>query len=110
MACSDELVALLVLQENGLVPIVEPEITLGPGTYTIEETAFWSERMYSQVFRLVRLMQEASCLLGFLSSVLTPSNGNMLTWIAYCHDGGISVGGIVYGLGVEKGRLRTKFY
>lgn len=24
------------MQENGLVPIVEPEITLGPGTYTIE--------------------------------------------------------------------------
>lgn len=28
-------------QMNGLVPIVEPEVTLGPGTYTIEETAFW---------------------------------------------------------------------
>ena len=28
-------------QENGLVPIVEPEVTLGPGTYTIEETAYW---------------------------------------------------------------------
>ncbi|MEW5319965.1 MAG: hypothetical protein WDW38_011074 [Sanguina aurantia] len=42
-----------ICQENGLVPIVEPEITLGPGTYTIEETAFWSERMYSQVFRLL---------------------------------------------------------
>lgn len=28
-------------QMSGLVPIVEPEVTLGPGTYTIEETAFW---------------------------------------------------------------------
>lgn len=28
-------------QQNGLVPIVEPEVTLGPGTYTIEETAYW---------------------------------------------------------------------
>ena len=28
-------------QMNGLVPIVEPEVTLGPGTYTIEETAYW---------------------------------------------------------------------
>lgn len=30
-------------QMNGLVPIVEPEVTLGPGTYTIEETAYWCE-------------------------------------------------------------------
>lgn len=30
-----------IAQENGLVPIVEPEVTLGPGTYTIEETAYW---------------------------------------------------------------------
>jgi fructose-bisphosphate aldolase, class I len=30
-----------IAQMNGLVPIVEPEVTLGPGTYTIEETAFW---------------------------------------------------------------------
>lgn len=28
-------------QESGLVPIVEPEVTLGPGTYSIEETAYW---------------------------------------------------------------------
>lgn len=40
-------------QANGLVPIVEPEVTLGPGTYTIEETAFWSERVYSHVFRML---------------------------------------------------------
>lgn len=40
-------------QMNGLVPIVEPEVTLGPGTYTIEETAFWSERVYSHVFRML---------------------------------------------------------
>ena len=38
-------------QENGLVPIVEPEVTLGPGDYDIETTAFWSERVYSHVFR-----------------------------------------------------------
>lgn len=30
-----------IAQMNGLVPIVEPEVTLGPGTYTIEETAYW---------------------------------------------------------------------
>ena len=40
-----------IAQENGLVPIVEPEVTLGPGDYSIEETAFWSERVYSHVFR-----------------------------------------------------------
>ena len=36
IACS------VLVQENGLVPIVEPEVTLGPGDYGIEETAFWS--------------------------------------------------------------------
>ncbi len=41
------------MQENGLVPIVEPEVTLGPGDYGIEETAYWSERVYSHVFRLL---------------------------------------------------------
>ena len=33
------------------MPIVEPEVTLGPGDYDIETTAFWSERVYSHVFR-----------------------------------------------------------
>ena len=33
-------------QSAGLVPIVEPEVTLGPGAYSIEETAYWSERVY----------------------------------------------------------------
>lgn len=28
-------------------------MTLGPGDYSIEETAFWSERVYSHVFRLL---------------------------------------------------------
>ncbi|KAK9829379.1 hypothetical protein WJX72_005486 [[Myrmecia] bisecta] len=42
-----------ICQENGLVPIVEPEVTLGPGDYSIEETAFWSECVYSHVFRLL---------------------------------------------------------
>ena len=35
------------------MPIVEPEVTLGPGTYTIEDNALWSERIYSHVFRLL---------------------------------------------------------
>jgi Fructose-bisphosphate aldolase class-I len=33
-------------QEAGLVPIVEPEVTLGPGTYTIEETAYWCAALF----------------------------------------------------------------
>ena len=40
-------------QSAGLVPIVEPEVTLGPGNYGIEETAYWSERVNSHVFRLL---------------------------------------------------------
>ena len=36
-----------------MVPIVEPEVTLGEGDYSIDETAFWSERVYSHVFRLL---------------------------------------------------------
>jgi fructose-bisphosphate aldolase class I len=47
-----------ICQEAGLVPIVEPEVTLGPGDYTIEETAYWSERVYSHVFRL---LNECEC-------------------------------------------------
>jgi len=42
-----------IAQANGLVPIVEPEVTLGPGDYSIERTAYVSERVYSHVFRLL---------------------------------------------------------
>lgn len=35
------------------MPIVEPEVTLGPGTYTIEDNAYWSEKIYSHVTRLL---------------------------------------------------------
>ncbi|CAM9887272.1 unnamed protein product, partial [Discosporangium mesarthrocarpum] len=40
-----------IAQANGLVPIVEPEVTLSAGDYSIERTAFVSERVNSQVFR-----------------------------------------------------------
>eukprot|EP00953_Heterococcus_sp_UTEX-ZZ885_P038160 19594-Heterococcus_DN1.PRE.3 len=40
-----------IAQENGLVPIVEPEVTLGEGSYSIERTAFISEKVNSQVMR-----------------------------------------------------------
>jgi fructose-bisphosphate aldolase class I len=30
---------------------VEPEVTLGPGTYSIEENAYWSEKINSHVMR-----------------------------------------------------------
>lgn len=38
-----------ISQENGLVPIVEPEVTLGEGNYPIERTAYISERVNSIV-------------------------------------------------------------
>jgi len=40
-----------ICQEHGLVPIVEPEVTLGPGDYTIEHAAYESQRVLSHVFR-----------------------------------------------------------
>eukprot|EP00898_Chlorokybus_atmophyticus_P007553 jgi/Chlat1/779/Chrsp104S01247 len=42
-----------ICQENGLVPIVEPEVTLGEGDYGIERTAYVSELVNSHVFRLL---------------------------------------------------------
>jgi len=40
-----------ICQEHGLLPIVEPEVTLGPGDYTIEQAAYESQRVLSHVFR-----------------------------------------------------------
>ncbi|KAL2641732.1 hypothetical protein R1flu_009319 [Riccia fluitans] len=42
-----------ICQANGLVPIVEPEVTLGDGDYSIERTAYISERVNSHVFRFL---------------------------------------------------------
>ena len=64
---------LVSLQDNGLVPIVEPEMTLGEGDYTIEETSYWSERVLTHVFRHLNehdvilegiLMKPSMCLPG----------------------------------------------
>lgn len=69
----------MLLQDNGLVPIVEPEMTLGAGDYTIEETSYWSERVLTHVFRHLNehnvmlegiLMKPSMCLPGMLSSAL----------------------------------------
>lgn len=63
----------MMLQDNGLVPIVEPEMTLGPGDYTIEDTSYWSERVLTHVFRHLNehdvmlegiLMKPSMCLPG----------------------------------------------
>jgi fructose-bisphosphate aldolase class I len=71
-----------ICQENGLVPIVEPEVTLGPGDYSIEETAFWSERMYTHVFRLLNeysvvpeaiLLKPNMCLPGLDAPTASPA-------------------------------------
>ena len=40
-----------ICQEHGLVPIVEPELTLGPGDYSIERAAYEAQRVLSHVFR-----------------------------------------------------------
>ena len=63
----------VTLQDNGLVPIVEPEMTLGAGDYTIEDTSYWSERVLTHVFRHLNehdvmlegiLMKPSMCLPG----------------------------------------------
>lgn len=63
----------VTLQDNGLVPIVEPEMTLGAGEYTIEDTSYWSERVLTHVFRHLNeqdvmlegiLMKPSMCLPG----------------------------------------------
>lgn len=72
-----------IAQVNGLVPIVEPEVTLGPGDYSIEETAFWSERVYSHVFRLLNeynvvldaiLLKPNMCLPGLDAPTASPAD------------------------------------
>jgi fructose-bisphosphate aldolase class I len=66
-----------IVQAAGLVPIVEPEVTLGPGSYSIEETAFWSERVYSHVMRLLNeydvLLEGILLKVGFLLLLRTNS-------------------------------------
>ena len=72
-----------ICQANGLVPIVEPEITLGPGTYTIEDNAYWSERVYSHVMRLLNeydvmlegiLLKPNMCLPGLDATPASPAD------------------------------------
>jgi len=46
-----------ICQEHGLVPIVEPELTLGPGDYSIGRAAFESERVLSHVMRAINEAQ-----------------------------------------------------
>jgi hypothetical protein len=41
---------MLVLADRPSLPM---RVCPGPGDYSIEETAFWSERMYTHVFRLL---------------------------------------------------------
>ncbi len=70
---SSRICYLRMLQDNGLVPIVEPEMTLGAGDYTIEDTSYWSERVLTHVFRHLNehdvmlegiLMKPSMCLPG----------------------------------------------
>lgn len=52
-----------IAQANGLVPIVEPEVLLD-GDHTIQETAYWTERVLSFTFRA--LNEYDVCLEGAL--------------------------------------------
>lgn len=72
-----------IAQANGLVPIVEPEVTLGPGTYTIEDNAYWSEKIYSHVMRLLNeygvvldaiLLKPNMCLPGLDAPTASPAD------------------------------------
>lgn len=72
-----------IAQASGLVPIVEPEVTLGPGAYSIEETAYWSERVYSHVMRLLNeygvllegiLLKPNMCLPGLDAPAAAPAD------------------------------------
>ncbi|PRW59176.1 fructose-1,6-bisphosphate aldolase [Chlorella sorokiniana] len=72
-----------IAQAAGLVPIVEPEVTLGPGAYSIEETAYWSERVYSHVMRLLNeydvmlegiLLKPNMCLPGLDAPPASPAD------------------------------------
>lgn len=78
-----------MVQDNGLVPIVEPEMTLGEGEYTIEDTSYWSERVLTHVFRHLNeqnvmlegiLMKPSMCLPGqpaalYCNQHMTPIKG-----------------------------------
>jgi len=44
-----------ICQSHGLMPIVEPEVTLGPGDYSIERAAYESQRVLSHVFRALNV-------------------------------------------------------
>lgn len=77
-----------ICQEAGLVPIVEPEVTLGPGDYSIEESAWWAERVFSEVFRQLNeydvmlegiLLKPAMTLPGLDAPVASPKDVARLT-------------------------------
>ena len=44
-----------ICQEHGLVPVVEPEVTLGPGDYSIQAAAYHTEKVLSHVFRALNV-------------------------------------------------------
>jgi len=65
----------IICQENGLVPIVEPEVLMD-GEHTIEECAIASERVFSAVIRALHqhhLLLEGSLL---KPNMITPGHSN----------------------------------
>lgn len=70
-----------IAQTAGLVPIVEPEVTLGEGSYSIEQTAYYSELVYSHVMRMLNeynvlmegiLLKPNMCLPGLDAETASP--------------------------------------
>ena len=75
------------------MPIVEPEMTLGAGDYTIEDTSYWSERVLTHVFRHLNehdvllegiLMKPSMCLPG--ESPIHANRNTLLLAYTHYHD------------------------
>jgi len=68
-----------ICQEHGLVPIVEPEVTLGPGDYSIETAAYQNERVLSHVMRELNLHDVILEAVLFKPSMVLPGLDNVVT-------------------------------
>ncbi len=69
------------------LPPPSQEVTLGPGTYGIEETAFWSERVYSHVFRLLNEYNVVLDAILLKPNMCLPGGGERADARKRMHDG-----------------------
>jgi hypothetical protein len=83
------------LHTRTLVPACRLQVTLGPGAYSIEETAYWSERVYrselcwsnDQTARAVEACQTAGCQLHRCSLSHVDA---LLSFPSSCHQSCLS--------------------